>query len=93
MSRLIIFLLVAGMLAACGQPGSTTLPTATAPAVSQPLPTASIQTQPAPTGPIRVDLTERAVDDVQRITIKDSAPQRAPLLYKVLSRTVVGPAT
>jgi hypothetical protein len=33
------------------------LPTATAPAVSQPLPTASIQTQPAPTGPIRVDLT------------------------------------
>ena len=48
MSRLIIFLLVVGMLAACGQPSSTALPTATAPT-----PTPS-----APTGtPIRVDLT------------------------------------
>ena len=58
MSRLIIFLLVVGMLAACGQPNATTLPAATAPVPTQPPPTAPAQTQPVPTGtPIRVDLT------------------------------------
>jgi len=58
MSRLIIFLLVVGVLAACGQPSSTTLPTATAPIQTQPLPTAPAPTQPVPLGtPIRVDLT------------------------------------
>ena len=58
MSRLIIFLLVVGVLTACGQPGSTTLPTATAPIPTQPLPTAPATTQPVLLGtPIRVDLT------------------------------------
>lgn len=63
MSRLIIFLLIVGSLAACGQPGSTplppaALPTATAPAPTQPMPTTPAPTQPSPIGtPIRVDLT------------------------------------
>jgi hypothetical protein len=58
MSRLIIFLLVVGVLTACGQPGSTTLPTATAPIPTQPLPTAPATTQPVLLGtPVRVDLT------------------------------------
>ena len=61
MSRLIIVLLIVGLLAACGQPGSTPLPTATAP--TQPAPTQPVVTTPVPTGPvstgtpIRVDLT------------------------------------
>ena len=59
MSRLIVFLLIVGLLAACGQPGSTT----TLSAPTQPMPTVlaptqSAPTQPAPTvTPIRVDLT------------------------------------
>ncbi len=58
MSRLIVFLLIVGLLAACGQPGSTALPTATSFAPTQPIPTVLAPTQPAPTGtPIRVDLT------------------------------------
>ena len=49
MSRLIVFLLVVGLLAACGQPGSTALPTATSPAPTQLVPTAPAPTQPAAT--------------------------------------------
>ncbi len=50
MSRLIVFLLIVELLAACGQPGSTTLPTATSSAPTQPIPTVLAPTQPAPTG-------------------------------------------
>ena len=50
MSRLIVFLLIVGLLAACGQPGSTALPTATSSAPTQPIPTVLAPTQPAPTG-------------------------------------------
>jgi len=50
MSRLIVFLLIVGLLAACGQPGSTALPTATSPVPTQPIPTVLAPTQPAPTG-------------------------------------------
>ena len=58
MSRLIIVILIAGLLAACGQPGSTQLPTATSPAPTQSIPTVPAPTQPAATTtPIRVDLT------------------------------------
>ncbi|HSD84296.1 MAG TPA: hypothetical protein VLG46_10570, partial [Anaerolineae bacterium] len=57
MSRWIIFLLVVGVLTACGQPGPTTLPAATAPAVGQPPTTASIQTQPATTDTPQVEST------------------------------------
>ena len=58
MSRILILTLIIGLLAACGQPGSAPLPTATVPAPTQSIPTVSAPTQPAPTGtPIRVDLT------------------------------------
>jgi len=50
MSRLIVFLLIVGLLAACGQPGSTALPTATSSVPTQPIPTVPAPTQPAPTG-------------------------------------------
>ena len=50
MSRLIVFLLIVGLLAACGQPGSTALPTATSSVPTQPIPTVLAPTQPAPTG-------------------------------------------
>ncbi len=47
---MIVFLLIVGLLAACGQPGSTALPTATSSAPTQPIPTVLAPTQPAPTG-------------------------------------------
>jgi hypothetical protein len=57
MSRLIIFLLTVGLLAACGQPGSVPLPTATSPSPTQSIPATPAPTQPAATAtPVRVDL-------------------------------------
>ncbi len=50
MSRLIVFLLIVGLLAACGQPVSTALPTATSSAPTLPIPTVLAPTQPAPAG-------------------------------------------
>ncbi len=50
MSRLIVFVLIVGLLAACGQPGSTAQPTATSSVPTQPMPTMLASTQPAPTG-------------------------------------------
>jgi hypothetical protein len=46
MSCLIVFLLIVGLLAACGQPGSTALPTATSSVPTQPIPTGPAPTQP-----------------------------------------------
>ena len=75
MSRLIVFLLIVGLLAACGQPGSTALPTATSSVLTQPIPTVLAPTQPAPTGTPSGQLTKapfvsiavRAPDDVIQI--------------------------
>ena len=50
MSRLLVFLLIVGLLAACRQPGSTALPAATASAPTQPIPTVLAPTRSAPTG-------------------------------------------
>ncbi|HTP07684.1 MAG TPA: hypothetical protein VMP08_05510, partial [Anaerolineae bacterium] len=64
MSRVIIVILIVGLLAACGQPGSAPLPTVTSPAPTQSTSTASALAQPAATTtPIHVDLTpaQRAV--------------------------------
>src|SRR5512139_2915711 len=77
MSRLIIFLLVVGVLTACGQPGPTTLPTATAPAVGQPPSTASMQTQPAPTDTPQVESTPAQLEGTPYARFAVRAPDNS----------------
>ena len=75
MSRLISALLAVGLLAACGQPGSASLPTATAPAPTQLIETVPAPTQPvATTTPIRVDLTPAQRAAVQALATAIKVP-------------------
>ena len=75
MLRILILILIIGLLAACGQPSSAPLPTATSPAPTQSIPTVSTSTQPAPTGtPIRVDLTPAQRAAMQTLVAAINAP-------------------